>query len=113
MRAAANSMARGSPSKRAQISATAGALAFVTWKFWLDRLRPLNEDRDGLVLRHRRQVGQVFGIRQRQCWHGELLLGSHMQCLPTRDQHVEPGTGAQQIGYLRGCARYLLKVVQQ
>ncbi len=32
MRAAASSIASGKPSRRAQISATAGALVFVTWK---------------------------------------------------------------------------------
>ncbi len=32
MRAAASSIARGKPSRRAQISATAGALALLTWK---------------------------------------------------------------------------------
>ena len=32
VRAAASSMARGSPSSREQISATAGAFSFVTWK---------------------------------------------------------------------------------
>ena len=36
MRAAANSIASGNPSRRTQISAMAGALALVNWK-WASR----------------------------------------------------------------------------
>ena len=61
MRAAANSIARGSPSRRAQISATAGALALVTWKSGLTGLGALDEERHGLILRERREGSEGVG----------------------------------------------------
>ena len=65
MRAAANSMARGSPSRRTQISAMAGAFGIGQLEFRLDRLGARDEEGDCLILRQCREIGQVSGIGDR------------------------------------------------
>ena len=75
LRVAANSIASGNPSRRAQISAMAGA-----WRespeVGLGGPGALEEKRHGLILGERREIGQVPGIGQRQRGNGKLLFGT-------------------------------------
>ena len=87
MRAAASSMASGSPSSRGQISATAGAFSSVTAKSGLIAPRPLDEEgrppRTATACR-RGGSGRAIGQRQRRdgyscsprSWSGARLVTS-------------------------------------
>ena len=55
----------------------------------------------------------MVGIGQGQWWDSKLVLGSHMQSLPTGYEHVEPWTGGEQVRDLNSSARHLLEVVQE
>ena len=83
IRAAASSIASGSPSRRTQISATAGAFSLVTAKSGLIAVRPLDEQRDRRVLRRaRRAVGSRCRIGQRQRRDRELVLAAELAAAP-------------------------------
>ena len=82
----------------------------------LDRPGSLDEECHRRGLRESHEIGQasrVEVIGQRQRGHGELVLGSHMQDLPTRHQHLKLRAGGYQVGHLHSCAHDLLEVVQQ
>ena len=80
MRAAASSIASGSPSSRRQISATAAAFSSVSAKSGCDRLGALDEQRDRRrTARHASAGGSCVRVRQRQRRHRELLLAAQTQ----------------------------------
>src|SRR5205807_10009386 len=65
------------------------------------------------ILREYCEIRQLFGIGQRQWWHDELVLGSHVQHLPARHQYLELWASHEQGCYLLCRAHHLLEVVQQ
>ena len=97
IRAAASSIASGRPSRRTQISATAGAFSFVTSKSGPHRPSALDEQRDCLVLGELRQRRQVGGVRQAERRNGVLLLAGHLERASAAGQDREVRAGGEEL----------------
>lgn len=89
MRAAASSMARGTPPRRMRIWATRGALA-VQREVGLHRQGAVNEELHRLAGGHHLESGPLVGNRQGR--DDRDLLASHIQTFPAGGQHLDPGT---------------------
>ena len=113
-RAAASSIASGRPSRRAQISATAGGVLVREREVRLDGLRPLDEQR------HRRDTA-TGARRRRQPLPARAAPAAApgtrarrgAQQRPAGDQHLQPRRGRQQVGHHRRGRQHLLEVVEQ
>src|SRR6266851_3428223 len=55
----------------------------------------------------------MYKIGKSERRHRELVLGSHMQRLPTRHEHLELWTVGEQVRHLDSSAHHLLEVVQE
>ena len=112
MRAAANSMASGNPSRRTQISRDLPGVGRRQTELGLDCLHPLHKERDRGEARECGQRGKMCRIGQSQRWYRELVLGAYMQHLPARHQHLELRARRQEIRHLSCRFNDLFKVVQ-
>ena len=92
-RAAASSIASGRPSRRAQISAIAGALSAVRAKSGCTACARSTKRRD--------RLGRVDVSTQRERRHREDALAAHPERRPAGDQHVRPRAVGQQLGQHR------------
>ena len=112
MRAAASSIASGSPSSRTHISATAGALSLVTSKSALTG-GPLDEQAHRLVLgqplQGRQTAGHRAGIEEAPRTRAlPLILQGHS----AGHQHLQVGQAGKQLAHLGSSVDHLLEVVQ-
>ena len=112
IRAAASSIASGSPSSRWQISATAGAFSLVTREVGPDLARPRDEQGHRLVLAELRRRRERSRPRQRQRRHRQLLLAPQPQPGPAGDEDRQAGRGGEQLGDDRGGLEHVLEVVE-
>src|SRR5436305_3065600 len=55
----------------------------------------------------------MVGIRQRECWHEELLLGLYVQYYPAGHDHFELWAGGKEVCHLHCRADHLLEIVQE
>ena len=113
IRAAASSIASGRPSRRWQISATAGAFSSVTAKSGADRGGALDEQRDRRVLRERLDRQRLVGprrSRQRERRHRELVLAAQVQRRPAGHQDLQVGHGASRSATTGAAARTCSKL---
>ena len=111
-RAAASSMARGSPSRRRQIAATAAAFSSVSAKSGTTACGPLTKRRDRRHAGELSQRQRCVGRRQGQRRHRELALGAQLQRLPAGGQDRQAAgsaissvatAGARRRGPARSC----------
>ena len=93
-RAAASSIASGRPSRRTQISATAGAFAFVTVEVGLDGAGPFDEERDRVVLRERRGSGRCAGSGRASGGTGNSCSAERWSGAAAGDEQLQPGAAA-------------------
>ena len=112
MRAAASSIASGSPSRRRQISATAAALASVSAKLGRDRPRSFDEERHRGSRGDRRGRRRAARIGQRQRRHRELVLDADAQRGAAGGEHGQVRAGRHERGHVRRRRGDLLDVVQ-
>ena len=112
VRVAASSMASGSPSSRAQISATAGAFSGGQLEAGPHRLGPLDEQPDRLGPAEGLEVRGPGRVGQGQRRHHQLLLAPERERDPGGGQHREPGGGGEQLLDHRAGLRHLLEVVR-
>ena len=112
IRAAASSIASGSPSSRLQISATAGRVLVRDLEVGLDGARAFDEQRDGLVLRKSRGGRRRGGVGKVKRRDAELLLPGQVQHRAARDDDPQPRRSGEQLGDERRGAHDLLEVVE-
>ena len=111
-RAAASSIARGTPSSRRQISATSGALSAVTRKGRVHRLAPPREQLHCWRLQQIIVRGLRLGVGHGQWRHRENMLAIHPCQHSARRQGREPRAGRQQITQHGGGGPDVLEVIQ-
>ena len=112
-RAAASSMASGSPSSRRQISTTASAFFEVSVKVGPACRGPLHEQCDRCAFHQSGRRGKRVGIRERQGRDRELLLAVDMQHEPAGHENLERGTGVEQLPHEGGRIGHLLEIVHE
>ena len=97
MRAAASSMASGSPSRRRQIAATAAALSSVRAKSGSSAARPVDEEAHRGDLAQLRRAAAGGPGRGRSGGTGQLLLAGQRQAGTAGDQDRQAWGGGKQI----------------
>ena len=91
-RAAASSIASGSPSRRRQMLATAAAFVVVELEVGVVSACALAEQRDRVDAGQRRRVIGAAGLRQRERRHGVALLGLQAERFAAGGEHrAAPG----------------------
>ena len=110
-RMAANSMARGRPSRRTHISATASAFPSSSAKSGRTAAARCANSSTGLASLDHRQALAPHGQPQRR--HREQPFSTQAQGFPAGGQHLQPGAARQELGHLRGRRQQVLEVVQQ
>ena len=98
MRAAASSIASGRPSRRTQISATAGAFAFVTAKSALTARARSMKSATASYCESDAIVGQVRRVGQVERRHRVLVLAREVDGDPARDEQLQLRRGREQVG---------------
>ena len=109
---AASSIASGSPSRRAQISATVGGILRGQGKAGVGGLGARGEERDRLVARQRRPAPGDRRFRERQRRHRKILLARHAEDGPAGHERLHARAGAQEGGDVRRGLDDLLEVVE-
>jgi hypothetical protein len=105
IRAAANSMANGMPSSRAQIWATAPALAALSVKLDRRACARTTEQPHRLIVPHEIRLGQATRVGNPQRGHTPGHFAGHTERLPAGGQDVEARTALQQCTRQPGAAR--------
>ena len=113
MRAAASSMARGSPSRRAQISATAGALALVTWKSGLTACARSMKSATASYCESVARSGRCLGSGSASAGTGNSCSARTCSASRLVTSTLSRGQALSRSATCSGCARHLLEVVQQ
>lgn len=110
MRAAANSIARGSPSRRMQMSATMRAFSSVSAKSGV-RARALNKERHSRRLHNQATLRQRIGRRKRQRGDRPQMFPTQVEGLAAGHDNLQRGAPGEQVDDECGGA-HLLEVVE-
>ena len=112
IRAAASSMASGSPSRRAQISAISGGVVGGQREGRLPRRGLADEQRDGRIARQRVERRQPRHVRHRQRPYRDALLAGHVQDGLAGDEQRQRRRRLDQVDEQRRRREQLLEVVE-
>ena len=77
------------------------------------RRRPRNEERDGFVPGERLDVPLDLGAWNGKRWHRILVLARHVEDGATRDEHLQPRSGRENLRHQRRRLVDVFEVVQQ
>ena len=75
-------------------------------------MRPLDEKSYCRVARELRKVRRVNRVGQSQRRYVKFVFRSHMQHRPAGNKYLELRASSQKIRHVKGCVKYLFKVVQ-